>query len=422
MSAIVVTLSGCPPESESTKPVESRPTKQSSLQGGSERATKAKAEERTARRQSATGKHEPGEAEVAQDVEQTVKKARDLGPPLVDDPKSLQPLDAKDPVWFDTKNKWVVLQGEACSADCALEFFATYFGRSYESVLTVNVKPSTIHAGLLLAGAEPGHPARLEPKFSPPTGTEIALEIRWKDAQGKFQSCPAQQWIRDIKTKKALEGNWVFAGSIIVTDEASGKQSYIADRGGDMICVLSSPAAMLDLPRFGSGAFEDRTYEKFKEHIPPLGTPVTVVFKPILSTNPSAKGAPAAKPPAETGSRNKHAAAEQKAADAAEPWLALVDRGEYSQAWETAAGFLKDQAERREFIKVVGDKRKPLGKLISRRLESKQYATSLPGAPDGQYVVLQYKTSFANKKSAMETVVPMLDTDRKWRVSGYQIN
>jgi hypothetical protein len=34
---------------------------------------------------------------------------------------------------------------------------------------------------------------------------------------------------------------------------------------------------------------------------------------------------------------------------------------------------------------------------------------------------MEYDTSFANKKSATETVTPMLDNDGQWRVSGYFI-
>ena len=52
---------------------------------------------------------------------------------------------------------------------------------------------------------------------------------------------------------------------------------------------------------------------------------------------------------------------------------------------------------------------------------SKKLHTSLPGAPDGQYVVIQFKSSFTNKKTTIETVTPMLDKDGKWRVSGYYI-
>ena len=49
------------------------------------------------------------------------------------------------------------------------------------------------------------------------------------------------------------------------------------------------------------------------------------------------------------------------------------------------------------------------------------YTTNLPGAPDGEYVVIQYKTSFQNKASAIETVTPMRDPDGVYRVSGYYI-
>jgi len=47
--------------------------------------------------------------------------------------------------------------------------------------------------------------------------------------------------------------------------------------------------------------------------------------------------------------------------------------------------------------------------------------TSMPGAPDGEYVVIQFESSFANKESAVETVTPMKGEDGVWRVSGYYI-
>jgi len=59
--------------------------------------------------------------------------------------------------------------------------------------------------------------------------------------------------------------------------------------------------------------------------------------------------------------------------------------------------------------------------LVSRELKSTRYTTSAPGAPDGQYVIIQYNTTFEKKMSAVETVTPMLDQDGKWRVSGYYI-
>jgi hypothetical protein len=65
--------------------------------------------------------------------------------------------------------------------------------------------------------------------------------------------------------------------------------------------------------------------------------------------------------------------------------------------------------------------RAPLGKVVSRRVQSAVYKTSLPGAPDGQYVVIRYESSFEHKKSAIETVTPSLGEDGQWRISGYYI-
>ena len=74
-----------------------------------------------------------------------------------------------------------------------------------------------------------------------------------------------------------------------------------------------------------------------------------------------------------------------------------------------------------QFRQSVEPVRKPLGKVTSRKVKSKTYTRQVPGAPDGEYVVIQFETVFENKKAAIETVTPMLDKDGKWRVSGYYV-
>ena len=110
-----------------------------------------------------------------------------------------------------------------------------------------------------------------------------------------------------------------------------------------------------------------------------------------------------------------------KALEAANKWIALIDGQKYGESWETAAVFFKNAIEKEKWEQKLAAVREPLGKLVSRRLKSKTYTTSLPGAPDGEYVVLQFTTSFQNKDSGIETVTPMLDKDGIWRVSGYYI-
>jgi hypothetical protein len=112
---------------------------------------------------------------------------------------------------------------------------------------------------------------------------------------------------------------------------------------------------------------------------------------------------------------------EQLAQRAAESWLALVDSGKYAESWQEAAPILKAAVAVDQWQRALGASRDPLGKLTSRKLKSARYTKTLPGAPDGEYVVIQYDSSFEHKRSAVETVTPMLDRAGKWKVSGYYI-
>ena len=112
---------------------------------------------------------------------------------------------------------------------------------------------------------------------------------------------------------------------------------------------------------------------------------------------------------------------EKAAVAAAEEWLALVDAGKNAESWKEAAEYFRAAVSQEKWEQSLQAVRKPLGKTISRKLKTEVYQTSLPGAPDGEYVVIQFETSFQHKKSAIETVTPMLDKDGQWRVSGYYI-
>lgn len=121
---------------------------------------------------------------------------------------------------------------------------------------------------------------------------------------------------------------------------------------------------------------------------------------------------------------NALAAGSQKELDAlsaAEKWLAIVDSEKYEESWKETAELLENAVQLNQWAQSMRAVRKPLGKLISRKLKMKVYKSSLPGAPDGEYVVIQFETSFENKKAAVETITPMMDKDGVWRVSGYYI-
>jgi menaquinone-dependent protoporphyrinogen IX oxidase len=114
-------------------------------------------------------------------------------------------------------------------------------------------------------------------------------------------------------------------------------------------------------------------------------------------------------------------ARERLAGQAAEQWLALIDAGKYPESWQDTSTYMQKAVAKKRWQEILTATRKPLGTLEKRKLKSAKYQTTLPGAPDGQYVVLVFDTSFQNKKEAVETVTMQLELDGAWKPSGYFI-
>ena len=106
---------------------------------------------------------------------------------------------------------------------------------------------------------------------------------------------------------------------------------------------------------------------------------------------------------------------------AAREWLGVVDAGQYGQSWDEAAALFKQHITKSQWERAVGDVRKQTGALKTRELESATPAHQLPGVPDGDYVVIVFRSSFATIPAATETVTPTRDPDGRWRVAGYRV-
>ncbi len=111
---------------------------------------------------------------------------------------------------------------------------------------------------------------------------------------------------------------------------------------------------------------------------------------------------------------------EDAAKEAAWAWLGLVDSGHYEESWDAASSLFRQQVSRSDWGRAVAAARQPLGALKLREFVSATYTETLPGAPDGKYVVLQFSATYEHKVTAVETVTPMWDGG-SWRVSGYYI-
>lgn len=105
----------------------------------------------------------------------------------------------------------------------------------------------------------------------------------------------------------------------------------------------------------------------------------------------------------------------------AEAWLSLVDRQDYAASWNTAASLFKKAITQEKWQDSVKAARAPFGSMKVRMLKSATTTTMLPGAPDGEYVVFQFNTSFEQKAAAIETVTAIREKDGTWHVGGYYI-
>ncbi len=197
-------------------------------------------------------------------------------------PVGAMAMPAPNRVWVDVQKKQVFVDGYISLQEGMLEMFACPSGtKEHESVVAVYSSAQVVHASLLAIGAKVGSAVQFNPKFIPPTGTEIAVEVRWQNKAGEWQSVEAQQWITDIKTGQPMDHPWVFSGSGFYEDKETGEKYYMAE-GGELICVSNFSTATLDIPAESSQVNDGLLFEANAAKIPPLGTPVRLVLTPKL--------------------------------------------------------------------------------------------------------------------------------------------
>lgn len=111
---------------------------------------------------------------------------------------------------------------------------------------------------------------------------------------------------------------------------------------------------------------------------------------------------------------------ETAASAAAREWLALIDEDRWDQSWQTTADIFRSQVTTRQWVQSMESVREPLGPVSARVLVNVIETNDPPGAPPGDYRMLQFQTDFAQKPGSVETVV-LSREDGAWKVSGYFI-
>jgi hypothetical protein len=186
-------------------------------------------------------------------------------------------------IFFETEGETrrVIVTSKVVLREGQLEGLITRKGtKEHEYILAVDADARVIHSGLLAARAKQGKPVQFDPKYVPPSGSEIKITLRYKKDK-ETVTVPAQQWVRNAKTMKPLDQNWVFAGSQEVPDFDNPKKTVYLANQGDIACVCNMESAMLDIPVASPRALDDRIFDANTDKIPPVGTEVEIIFEVV---------------------------------------------------------------------------------------------------------------------------------------------
>ena len=101
--------------------------------------------------------------------------------------------------------------------------------------------------------------------------------------------------------------------------------------------------------------------------------------------------------------------------------MMLLDDGKYGESWQSASNVFHEAIPQEKWTSQLAMVRTAYGKATGRKLRVIKYMTAIPKAPAGEYVVLQYESTFQNMKNAVETITATLDPDGTWKIAGYYI-
>ncbi|PYO41746.1 MAG: hypothetical protein DMD33_12160 [Gemmatimonadetes bacterium] len=126
-------------------------------------------------------------------------------------------------------------------------------------------------------------------------------------------------------------------------------------------------------------------------------------------------------PPLASQTSADTAAALRAAETAVHAWLDLLDTGQIEQSWDEAALTFQLAVTKAKWVQAAKKARGSFEPFGTRRPIMARYTTDLPNAPRGQYVLFQFETNVSGDRQVVETVIPVLEGKRGWRVSGYFI-
>jgi hypothetical protein len=108
------------------------------------------------------------------------------------------------------------------------------------------------------------------------------------------------------------------------------------------------------------------------------------------------------------------------AIEAASAWLALLDDGKSAEAYAAAGADFRSTVSAESWSDAVDGRVAELGEMQVRQPTKVNYFPAPEGADSGDWVMIKFISSFANRDEVSETVT-VIRYPEDWGVSGYYI-
>ena len=205
------------------------------------------------------------------------------------------------------EKRCIDLEGTVCLEKGLLELIACTKGsKEHESIVALSARAMHIHMGLLLLGADNGHPAMRKPVDEektrwvnvPPRGDSIDVFLVMANKDGKLIEKPISDFIvhssgrvdevdgtvivapdqtekRGGKEETSLPHTFIFAGSHL-RDNGPGPRQYLADLSGNVISIASFGDELLCLPFHQTQENGALMWQVKPDTLPKVGTKITL--------------------------------------------------------------------------------------------------------------------------------------------------
>ena len=102
-------------------------------------------------------------------------------------------------------------------------------------------------------------------------------------------------------------------------------------------------------------------------------------------------------------------------------WLSVVDADNATASYAAAADKFRRAMTQEQWATALSQARAQFGPLQRRTFAGAQKADEIPNKPEGEFMVLFFRSGFAKRETVMEQVTVERERDGKLRIIGYSL-